>query len=554
MASSLAKSCAPACSSKDVCAALIRPDFYPERPDRVELRETLVSWVFLAGDRAYKLKKPLVLPFLDYGTPQRRREMCREEVRLNRRLAPDVYLGVRTVVAGAERFELAAEDDPRAVDYLVEMRRYDERCTLAAKLERGELKRGEVAALAQALARFHTRARRVTASGVPALVVERRLTENFHELLAIVEQRAEIEWVLTLERFAHAFVVAHAQMLDARARRGLVREVHGDLRAEHVLLGETMQVVDCIEFDRGLRELDVADDLAFLVMDLVANGGGQCAQTLVHAYREAGGDPGDDRLIAFYAAYRALVRAKVALLRGAQHPASSSEHGRESAAARDLLALAEQFAWRARLPLVIVICGVPAAGKSHLARALAEVSHLPHLSSDVTRKRLAGITPQRRAGSAVYSADFNRMTYAELGRRAARETGACGGALVDATFRHRADRDAFADAFGDAAPLLFVECRAPARVLAERAAHRDRQPVRVSDASLSVVVGESSTWEPLDELPAEAHVMQRSDRRVEAQLEDLRALLDRRIGQLTTRQGEPPSVTEASKKPAIAAK
>ena len=554
MGSSLAKSSVPALGSENVCAALSRRDFYPERPDRVEERETLVSWVFLAGDRAYKLKKPLVFPFLDYGTPQRRREMCREEVRLNRRLAPDVYLGVRAVVARAEGFELAAEDDPRAVDYLVEMRRYDERCTLAAKLERGELKRDEVAALARVLVRFHARARRVTASGVPALAVERRLTENFHELLAIVEQRAEIEWVLELERFAHAFVVAHAQMLDARARRGLVREVHGDLRAEHVLLGEAVQVVDCIEFDRGLRELDVADDLAFLVMDLVANGGERFARALVRAYRDAGGDPGEDRLIAFYAAYRALVRAKVALLRAAQHPAASSEHGHESAAARDRLGLAERFAWRARLPLVIVICGVPAAGKSHLAQALAEVSHLPHLSSDVTRKRLAGIKPRQRASSDAYSADFNRLTYAELGRRAAREAAGCGGALVDATFRHRADRDAFAEAFGDAAPVVFVECRAPGTVLAERAARRERKPGRVSDASLAVVMRESAAWEPLDELPAEAHVTLRSDRRVEAQLEDLRALLDRRIGQLTTRQGEPPRVTEASKRPAIAAR
>jgi aminoglycoside phosphotransferase family enzyme len=119
---------------------------------------------------------------------------------------------------------------------------------------------------------------------VPVLTVERRMTENFHELLAIVEQRAEIEWVLALERFAHGFVVAHAQMLDARARRGFVREVHGDLRAEHVLLDETLEVVDCIEFDRGLRELDVADDLAFLAMDLVAKGvsgsrGRWCAPT-----------------------------------------------------------------------------------------------------------------------------------------------------------------------------------------------------------------------------------------------------------------------------------
>ena len=177
---------------------------------------------------------------------------------------------------------------------------------------------------------------------------------------------------------------------------------------------------------------------------------------------------------------------------------------------------------------MIVICRVPAAGKSHLAQALAEVSGLPHLSSDVTRKRLAGVRQHQRAPSAVYDADFNRRTYAELGRRGAQETAACGGALVDATFRHRADRVAF----GDAAPLLFVECRAPSRVLATRAAQRDSQPRRVSDASLSVVVRESSTWEPLDELPPEAHLTLRSDRRVETQLEDLCALLDRRIGRL----------------------
>jgi aminoglycoside phosphotransferase family enzyme len=240
-------------SVHDVCAAIARPDFYPDPPDRVDVRETHISSVFLAGDRAYKLKKPLVLEFLDYGTPQRRREMCEEEVRLNRRLAPDLYLGVRAVAESADGLVLAAEDDPRAVDYLVEMRRFDEQRTLAAKLERGELKRGEIVAVARILAEFHARARRVAAVGVPALAVERRMTENFHELLAIVEQRAEIERVLSLERFAHAWVVAHAQMLDARARRGFVRDVHGDLRAEHVLLDETVQVVDCIEFDRALR-------------------------------------------------------------------------------------------------------------------------------------------------------------------------------------------------------------------------------------------------------------------------------------------------------------
>src|SRR5579862_6460780 len=219
-----------------VLAALMRPDFYAETVDLVEVRETHISWVFLAGDRAYKLKKPLVLPFLDYGTPQRRREMCQEEVRLNARLAPRLYLGVRAVAARREGLVLAGVTDAGAVDYVVEMRRYDERSTLAARLRRGELRRTQMVTLARRLAAFHEQARRVPAVGAPALGVQRRMDENFHELLAIVEQRAELECVLELERFANAFVMAHAQLLFTRARRGLVREVHGDLRAEHVVL------------------------------------------------------------------------------------------------------------------------------------------------------------------------------------------------------------------------------------------------------------------------------------------------------------------------------
>jgi aminoglycoside phosphotransferase family enzyme/predicted kinase len=514
-------------------ATLARPDFYPWRPERVEVRETHISWVFLAGDRAYKLKKPLKLPFLDYSTPRRRRQMCRHEVRLNSRLAPDIYLGVRAIAATPDGLELAAENDPRAVDYVVEMRRYDESRTLAARLARGELSRHEVAQVGARLALFHRQAPLARKTAVPVLALERRMTEDFHELLAIVEQRAEIEGLLALERFTHAFVVANAQLLDARARRGCVREVHGDLRAEHVLLerDRPIEIVDCVEFDPALRALDVADDLAFLAMDLVALGAERFADELVRAYRDAGGDPGEDRLIAFYAAYRALVRAKVALLRGAETAPTSSAHGRQSALARGLLSVAEQFSWRARLPLAIVVCGVPAAGKSSLARALAEASRLPHLSSDVIRKQLGG-NARRRDREALYSGEFNRLTYAELGRRAAQQTAALGGAIVDATFRHRADRGAFADAFADAAPVLFVECRAPVTVLAARAAKRDRQPRRVSDASLSVVLRESAAWEPLDEVAAEAHVTLRGDRRPETLLNELVALLDQRIGSL----------------------
>jgi uncharacterized protein len=519
-------------NSERVRAGLARPESYPHQPATVEVRETHLSWVFLAGDRVYKLKKPLVLDFVDYGSAARRRELCGEEVRLNRRLASDIYLGVRGVAVKADGVELVAEDDPRALDFIVEMVRYDEGNSMAAKLERGELAHDDIAAVARVLFQFHARARRVAVGRSPALAVERRFERNLHELLSCAEQRGEIDRALSLERFAHAFTVGHAVSLQSRANRGLVREGHGDLRAEHVIIDNDVRIVDCVEFDPEFRQLDVADDLAFLVFDLAAHGGAHFGEALVDAYRDAGGDPGDRSLVAFYASYRALVRAKVALVRAAQYPASSASQGQASMHARDLILLAERFAWRARLPLALIVCGLPASGKSLLAGALAERSGLAHVSSDITRKRLAAIDPSQRGSADIYRPEWNARTYAELGRRAAHEVATRGGAIVDATFRHGADRQVFAGAFGTAAPSLFIECLAPAAVLAERAADRESEPGRISDADAEVVEREQRSWEPLDDVPGSAHLAVRSDRPVEQVVGDVLALLDRRLVEL----------------------
>lgn len=515
--------------SERVRLALAEPATYPDRPASVEIAETHISCVFLAGERVYKLKKPLVLDFLDYGTPERRREMCREEVRLNRRLAQDIYLGVRGVRLTDDGAELTGDDDPRADEFVVEMRRYDERETLRALLERGELRSEQVAAVGRALAAFHAGARRVPADQSPVLAAERRFEQNLHELLAVVEHPDEIERIQALGRLAHAFITAHAATFDTRGTSGYIREGHGDLRAEHVLVGEKVQAVDCVEFDAALRELDVSDDLAFLVFDLAARGGERFGEELVRSYRDAGGDPGEDRLIAFYATYRALVRAKVALVRAAQLPSTNPEHGRKSADARDRITLAEHFAWQARLPLTIVVCGPPASGKSYLAEALSERSGFVHLNSDTTRKQLAGLEPTQRAGEDTYTAQWNTRTYEELGRQAGRERDAGRGAIVDATFRYQSDRQTFAHAFAQDGAVLFIECQAPRSVLERRAAHRESDPKRVSDADATVALRGQREWEPLDEVAASAHLAVRTDRDLEQVVGDVLALLDRRL-------------------------
>jgi uncharacterized protein len=507
--------------------------------EHIEVHETHISVVFLVGELAYKLKKPLVLPFLDYGTPARRRQMCLDEVRLNRRLAPSVYRGVRGIARGSSGAELCEVDDPRAVDYVVEMRRYDEERTLEATLRRDEVASEDIVNLADRLADFHAQCEPARGAQYGAKRVEREIDRNIAELLAVTGRRTERDGIRAVARFMTAFGESRERELDERARKGCVRECHGDLRAEHVILETPLSVVDCVEFDISLRTLDVADDLAFLVMDLSRLDGDQLTAPLVEAYRAAGGAACDDALLAFFAAHRALVRAKVLLVRAGQHPPGSVPHRRSSSQAHELLDLAQRFCWRARLPLAIAFCGVPASGKSYLAREIAMRSRLPLLSSDVTRKHLVGRRPTQAADPEHYSDEFSQVTYAQLGHRAAAAVRQGGGVLIDATFRRRRDREVFAHAFAQASPLLFVECRAPADVLAERARARDRDRDRVSDATLEVVMRERDSWEALDEVAPVDHIALRTDRAVEGIAGDLAALLDRRLcaGQNRQRSG-----------------
>ena len=304
-----------------------------------------------------------------------------------------------------------------------------------------------------------------------------------------------------------------------------MRDCHGDLRAEHVVVEDEIRVFDRIEFDASLRATDVAADLGFLAMDLEAHGGGAHIPTLLEGYRGAGGDAGDDAYVAFLGAARAWVRAKVDLLRLDQLEAgSAASQVHERAAAR--LVLAERLCWRARAPVVLLIGGVAASGKTTLADAVSGASGFPHLSSDVERKRLAGLEATERAPASAYSDAASRATYARLGRRAARALEPGGGVVVDATFRRQADRDAFISAYtGDGRALIWIERVAPAAELARRARKRVQEPDRTSDATVDVVLAQLGDR---DDAPGGVVVL-RSDRPLPELLDALRSELDQRL-------------------------
>jgi aminoglycoside phosphotransferase family enzyme/predicted kinase len=471
-------------ATRQLPEALLDPGAYPHLPAAVELRETHISWVFLAGEKAYKVKKPVRFPFLDYGTPARRRACCTAEVQLNRRFAPGRYRGVVAVVPrGPDGLGIAPEHDLRAVDYAVVMGRYDESATLAAHLERGAASVSDIVEVGAAVAGFHAAAPVEDAGGGPGLTA---VVEETLETLA--NAGAPPPRLDALARFCRAALAGFGPELERRALTGHVRDGHGDLRAEHILLGERMEAVDGLEFDRELRVADVGYDLAFLIMD-VARRDDDLARALLRGYRGAGGDPGGDELLAFLCAVRALVRTKVDLLRAAQLEgrAADERHSR----AIELLGVAERFAWRTRLPRLVCVTGLAASGKSTVAEALATAAGRTVLSSDRIRKLRAGIDPYEHAAPSAYGDSESRAVYAELAQRAAGAARRDGGVIVDATFRRATDADAFAGASPVAAAWLV--CEAPPAVLLARAEARALRN-SVSDAGPAIVADELATY------------------------------------------------------------
>jgi uncharacterized protein len=489
-----------------ILADLARPDAYPESfAGPVEVRQTHISAVFLAGPYAYKVKKPLDLGFLDFRTVEQRRHFCAEEVRLNRRLAPDVYLDVVPITRAGERLRVGGSG--AVVDYAVRMRRLPDDHSLAADLARGTLDTARMADVGRRLAAFHA-----AADGGPAVArhagfdtVAFNARENFAQMAAYVGRSISAPVYGRLNDLTEAALAALEPLMTARTARGVPRDTHGDLRLEHVYRfpgaepPHDLVIIDCIEFNERFRFADPVSDLAFLTMDLLFRGRRDLADALTEAWFEAAGDEEGRDLLPFYLAYRAVVRAKVGsmALDEAEIPAAQRATELARAQAHGLLALGALAAPAAR-PGLVLVAGLPGTGKSQLARDLAPVADAQVVASDVTRKALggvpwgAGVPPEPH--QELYTGDWNDRTYEACRAAAEAQLLAGGRVIVDATFREARRRVGFLDlARRLAVPAVVLVCQAPPEVVRARLDARRGDP---SDATWAVYEQLAGAWDP----------------------------------------------------------
>jgi aminoglycoside phosphotransferase family enzyme/predicted kinase len=462
-----------ATDSRAIVDLLRRPATHPDRPKTVECIETHISWVFLSRQFAYKLKKPVKFDFLDFSTPELRRQACEAEVRLNRRLARHVYLGVEPIVRqDGRRPVLALSGNGTPVDWVVKMRRLPAERALDQLIRAGQISADEVRQIGLVLSTFFRHS--------PPLVLQSEVHRHrlLDHILANVAELANREHGLdaSVVRRVHEaqrrLALLAPDVFDDRVRDGRIVDGHGDLRPEHIYLVPHPTIIDCVEFSADLRQLDVLDELCFLAMECARLGAAWIGDQILAHYEEASGDHPPPMLVAFYKMYRACVRAKVATLRASQ--LTGDERQNALSTAGDYLAAADNYSREMGSPFVVVVRGLTGTGKSTIARRLGDLFEVEVLETDAIRRELFGASvspagyeqgnyePSKRAG-----------VYIELLRRARllleeRRSVVLDGTFVAAEYRMSAARLAAETG----AALLIVDCRCPAAVARSRIAAR----------------------------------------------------------------------------------
>lgn len=489
-------------STEQMLTALRDVRAYPGSPASIEVLQTHLSIVCLAGDFVFKLKKAVALPFADFSQLAERRRICREEVRLNRRLCPDIYLGTAALrrVHGALQFATIGDDHgDHDLDVAVVMLRLPQERMLDELLARDAVQPAQLHALAQQLVNFHEAAQRgpaALAHGDPDKL-SGFAADNFHELAGLAGSGLPKKLLAALaHRSKRAFLSLLPEM-NARKTRGRVVDGHGDLHARNICMTDPPTIYDCIEFEPAFRCGDVATEVAFLAMDLRYRGAPKLARSFLDSYVEISRDSRIPALLPTLCSYRAMVRAKVAALAASQQelPQADRLAAKQSALRHVLLASAYGIE-TAHQPTWVLVCGPPASGKSRLCRELHRAVQWPHLSTDIVRKHLAGIAPTERASEEHYSEEFSKATYRKLLQRATQHTqGREAVILLDGNFATEAVRKQAQNAAAACgARIVTVHVHIDRETAIARARTRENEDGRISDAGAQVAADRYATF------------------------------------------------------------
>ncbi|MDH3220380.1 MAG: AAA family ATPase [Gammaproteobacteria bacterium] len=485
-------------NARALIAALANPEVFDHPVRHIRLIETHISWVILTGDFAYKIKKPVSFGFLDFSTLPKRRFYCEEELRLNRRFAPDIYLEL-VEIRGSETSP-RMHGDGEVIEYAIKMIEFPQRCLLSDFAARNELDSGIIDAIADRLSEIHAASARAQpdAGFGNAAQVAKWSDENLVHIAGAIPAQFLPNSYFSLKRWYRE----NPQLLaavDARKRDGFVRECHGDLHLGNMaMIDGRVTFFDCIEFNPELRWIDTVSEAAFVAMDLHARGYPACCWRFLNRYFANTGDYAATELLRYYFVYRALVRAKVEALRVDQQSCDRDGHREYFAPAIDYIELAHQWAGSHRAGL-IVMHGLSGSGKSTVAARLVEALGAIQIRSDVERKRLFYYAATDDSGSGlnqgIYSAEATQATYRRLADLAAKIIEAEFTVIVDATLLHESQRRRFLEiesshSFG----RVIVDCEAPEAELRKRIVERENDP---SEANLDVLEKQLQTREPI---------------------------------------------------------
>lgn len=487
--------------SHALIAALQNPALYPHPVDGFNVIETHISWVILTGRYAYKMKKPVDFGFLDFTDLAARKHFCEEELRLNQRMAPDLYLQVLPVTGSPEAPEIGGDGAP--IDYLLQMREFPQTQLMAEVQARGELTDRHIDALASQIASFHLGTPQVAAghplNSAEAIVAPMR--QNFEQIRPLLTEQADLQQLDALIGWTEASIARLQPLLEQRSQQGFIRECHGDLHLGNAtVIDDQVVLFDCIEFNEPFRLIDIACDAAFLAMDLEDRGLKCQARRFINGWLEQTGDYDAVEVLNLYKAYRAVVRAKVSLFRlfQEQDPVQRRVILRQY---RSYTNLAESYS---AIPsrFLAITHGVSAVGKSQVALRLVEALGVIRLRADVERKRMHGEqdTQTNDLNTGIYSASASEATYQRLYALAGQALNAGFSVVIDATFLKQQYRQAaWQVAESTGVPFLILDCQAPEAVIEQWLTQRQTEGGDPSDATLEVVQAQQASREPLTE-------------------------------------------------------